>query len=241
MPLAGLSSNHTESRDSRPHCSRDLVGKHRIGGFSSDQAALCQLYRVEYEVQLFAGIVHGVRCHLNLGLTACIKDLTEHPHSLERTLCKCLPLKPPNVYSRSLLVPQVPARFFKMCSHKSSIASSQDFSQGFYPHSCKPTSLENHGFPQGFKNLPFHKVVQIAFNRQEQLRLGIVFEIMGTRATANCHGLKKPDFEMYSNADVNAITHGHLSTSLAHRLPKLTDSTTAAATATFDFGIGELR
>ncbi|KAJ7878407.1 hypothetical protein B0H13DRAFT_1892695 [Mycena leptocephala] len=53
--------------------------------------------------------------------------------------------------SRISLVPQVLAGFFKMFSRKSS--DPQDFSQGFNPHSCEPTSLKNHGFPQGFNHL----------------------------------------------------------------------------------------
>ncbi|KAJ7927664.1 hypothetical protein B0H13DRAFT_2553523 [Mycena leptocephala] len=41
--------------------------------------------------------------------------------------------------------------FFNMFSRKSS--DPQDFSQGFNPNSCEPTSLKNHGFPQGFNHL----------------------------------------------------------------------------------------
>ncbi|KAJ7891657.1 hypothetical protein B0H14DRAFT_2560709 [Mycena olivaceomarginata] len=67
--------------------------------------------------------------------------------------CQLAVCRPPSLGLgvSDLLAPQVLTRFFKMFSHKSS--GPQDFSQGFNPHSCKPTSLKNHGFPQGFNNL----------------------------------------------------------------------------------------
>ncbi|KAJ7800140.1 hypothetical protein B0H14DRAFT_2616435 [Mycena olivaceomarginata] len=91
----------------------------------------------------------------------------------------------------SLLFPQVPARFFKMFSHKSS--SPQDFSQGFNPHPRKPTRLKNHGFPQGFN------LLDNAVNSPQ---------VVKNICTQN------PDFEMYGG-DLTSIAPGHLSMSLA--------------------------